>query len=299
MMSGLRIQASRLSGSENAPAAPARVEPLSFSMASSCRRVAAKPARTARSACPWRPLVLVCLSVVLLVTRAGMSLADPGEEHTTTRPLFDHVVIAVPELAPAAATMASVIGVPLRAGGEHPGIGSANFLLSLGDEQYIELIGPQADLREPTGFVERLEAVEGIDLRTFAVAATDLERIEAVAKAHGVRTSGIAAGSRRTGDGRLLRWRRLYTYSDRFAGLVPFFIDWLDTPHPAAEATGEVQLGGLTAVHPKAAALQALYDALGIEVAVRPGSRPGLLLELTTPKGPALILGSGLGLAWE
>lgn len=240
--------------------------------------------------------VAVALCCVALAWLPSTAVADRS---VAVGPSFDHLVLAVPRLEAGAELVAEVLGVPLSPGGEHPGLGSANYLLSFGGRRYLEVIGPQPGPGAMPPFARRLSAVSVPDLRTFAVAAGDLERIEAAAQTAGITTTGIAQGSRRTRDGRLLRWRRLYTYSDEFEGLVPFFIDWLDTPHPAASVTGDVQLARFYVTHPNAAALRRVYAALGVAVPVEASNRPGIVVELQTPSGEVVLLGSGEGLQWE
>jgi hypothetical protein len=53
---------------------------------------------------------------------------------------LDHIVYACKDLAQGAAFIERTLGVPAQAGGQHLRLGTHNMLLSLGPEQYLELI---------------------------------------------------------------------------------------------------------------------------------------------------------------
>ena len=68
-------------------------------------------------------------------------------------------------------------------------------------------------------------------------------------------------------------------------GLVPFFIDWGASPHPAASAPGGASLSALRGEHPNPAGAAALLRSLGLELPVTKGPRPALIAVLDTPRG--------------
>src|SRR6185312_8968160 len=55
---------------------------------------------------------------------------------------LDHLVYAVPDLATAVAEFTARTGVPPAPGGSHVGLGTANHLVGLGGQAYLEIIGP-------------------------------------------------------------------------------------------------------------------------------------------------------------
>jgi hypothetical protein len=153
------------------------------------------------------------------------------------------------------------------------------------------MIGPAAGRPAQTPMARELAALTKPSLRTFAVATTDLDAVAKAAGRAGLMVLGPAAGSRRTPDGRLLNWRSLSIEDRGFAGFMPFFIDWGDTPHPATTSPGGVTLKRFRVEHPRAAELQALYRALGLDIRVDPGPQPHMILEVSTPKGPVTFTG--------
>jgi hypothetical protein len=157
--------------------------------------------------------------------------------------------------------------------------------MSLGPRTYLEVITPAPGQPTTTPMAQSLAATRGLSVRTFAVAASDLEAIAAAARKAGLSAVGPAPGSRQTPDGQLLRWRSLEIGGHGFGEFVPFFIDWDDTPHPATTSPTGVRLEGLRVVHPKAAELKRIYAALGVDVPVEAGPRARFVATLAGPKG--------------
>lgn len=67
---------------------------------------------------------------------------------------LDHVILAVPDLDEAAQHAEQVLGLSVTGGGAHPGFGTANRLVVIGDS-YLELIAAQPGVT-PRGFIGRL-----------------------------------------------------------------------------------------------------------------------------------------------
>lgn len=152
---------------------------------------------------------------------------------------LDHIVICVADLDDAARQFEEEHGVVSVDGGRHPGHGTANRLIPLG-ESYIELlsvVAPREAKTSPLGtWALHRAAVPGADgvcLRTDdldgVAGRLDLEQMEM---------------SRVTPDGMILGWR-LAGLKQALAHQVPFFITWdvpadlhpgrADVVHPAGE----------------------------------------------------------------
>ena len=85
--------------------------------------------------------------------------------------------------------------------------------------------------------------------------------------------------------GVLLSWRLTAPYPMPFDGVLPFVIDWGDTPHPAIDpALPRVDLVGFTGAHPDPTATAAALAALGVHLPVTPGDA-GLTAVLAGPRG--------------
>ncbi|MGE5412658.1 MAG: VOC family protein, partial [Syntrophomonadaceae bacterium] len=105
------------------------------------------------------------------------------------------------------------------------------------------------------------------------------------ALAAGARLGAGADGSRRRAAGSGLGWRFTDPRVLVADGLVPFFIDWGASPHPAASAPGGVSLLALRAEHPYPAGVASLLRALGIDLPMTKGDRAALIAVLEGPKG--------------
>lgn len=80
--------------------------------------------------------------------------------------------------------------------------------------------------------------------------------------------------SRRRPDGVLLSWRLAFA-PDGWDGLVPFRIDWGDTPHPSATAARGARLVSFTGTHPDPEGVAVQLAVTGARLPVSPGP-PGL-----------------------
>jgi glyoxalase-like protein len=210
-------------------------------------------------------------------------------------PTLDHVMLGVSDLALGGKAVEALTGVSPRVGGVHPGRGTANALMSLGGRTYLEVIAPAPGQPIAGPMAQQLAALKAPDIRTFAMATSDLEGVAAAARRAGLTVEGPDPGSRRTPDGQLLQWRTLGVGGHDFGGFVPFFIDWGTTPHPATTSPAGVELTRFRVIHPRAVELRRIYQALGLGIEVTAGVQPLILVELKGPNGPVVLSGDGAG----
>ncbi len=200
---------------------------------------------------------------------------------------LDHLILVAPALEAGISAVEARLGVRAALGGKHPGRGTHNALLGLGEGRYLEIMAKDPDQTVPQ---ERrfLKLAEGTPLRlaTWVAKARDLEAVARRARAAGVELGKPKEGGRTNPDGSRLSWRLLGADAPRLDGLVPFFIDWGDSPHPSASAPAGCLLRGLRALHPRPASVRAALQALELELAVDAGESPALIASLECPRGP-------------
>lgn len=206
---------------------------------------------------------------------------------------IDHLVYACPELGPAVARITALAGVQAASGGQHPGLGTHNALLSLGERTYLEIIAP--DPSQPTPAEQLpfgLAELSAPAVRGWAVAPADLDAAVQASRAAGFDYGPIVTGWRRTTDGHELTWRMTtYPHSPGVA-VRPFLIDWADNPHPASAAPGGLTLEEFRLSSPDPERLHEQLRALGLHLRVEGADRPGLCAVLSGPQGERITLDS-------
>jgi hypothetical protein len=85
---------------------------------------------------------------------------------------LDHLMWGAPSLEEGMAEAERLFGVAAAPGGAHPGGGTRNALLSLGDRVYLEIIAPDPNQELAGTFGERIAGLEGCGLITWAAAAS-------------------------------------------------------------------------------------------------------------------------------
>ena len=119
-------------------------------------------------------------------------------------------------------------------GGAHPGQGTRNSVLSLGDATYVEILA--RDPAQTGGTLDReIAALKGQGLYHWAVGGVDLAEVAARARQAGLDASAVVSGGRHLPDGNWLSWSLVGLRRHGFGALVPFFIDFRGN-HPAATA---------------------------------------------------------------
>lgn len=199
---------------------------------------------------------------------------------------IDHLVYATPDLARGIQKVEQLLGVRATPGGQHPGGGTRNALIGLGDRMYIEIIGPDPDQPKPLRPRRfTIDQIEAPRLVTWAAKGTDLERIVEDAKHHGFELGKVQAGSRRRPDGVLLSWKLTVSPELTDDGVVPFFIDWGAAEHPAASLPKGCTLVSLRAEHPDVDRVKEMLRGVGLDLPVTKGPAPALIATISTPRG--------------
>lgn len=198
----------------------------------------------------------------------------------------DHLVFAVPDLEAGARLIEERLGVETSPGGRHDGLGTRNRLVGLGADTYLEVVSidpgqPTPDRARWFGLDELTEA----RLVTWCARSPDLRALVERGREAGIDLGEAVEGSRQRPDGSRLEWTFSDPWADRAGGVVPFFIDWGDTRHPAADLPRACTLPGLRVEHPDPSRVGRWMRALGLETPVTHGEAPRVVATLGTPNG--------------
>ena len=198
----------------------------------------------------------------------------------------DHLVYATTDLEKSVGEIETCLGVRATPGGQHPGRGTRNALIALSDSSYLEIVGP--DPAQPTTGVPRWFGIDTLvtpRLVTWAAKGSDLTDLAGAAARRGVRLGAVVSGSRKRSDGVILQWRFTDPATVVGNGLVPFFIDWGDSPHPAASAPSGPALVSLRGQHAEPVVIERYLAAVGISLPIEHGPGPTLIATLKTATG--------------
>ena len=194
---------------------------------------------------------------------------------------LDHIMYAVPDLEDSMAEIASITGIVPSDGGVHPGNGTRNALLGLSDSSYLEIIGPDKKQNLENTLGELLVSKNTSGIRAWAVAVSDLELVADVAQDLGFRVRERKEMSRKTPEGSLLEWELLFLDG---GPLLPFFIDWKGSEHPARKAPSGCGLSELSISAEEPKVYQELLNKLQLEVSISEGE-PAISAIIRSPKG--------------
>lgn len=190
---------------------------------------------------------------------------------------LDHLVVRAASLEEGAAHVREALGAEPGPGGRHALMGTHNLLLSLGPDEYLEVIAVDPDTPPPGR--PRWLGLDGFSgapaLGAWVARTDDLDAADPI------------AGEPLAFERGALRWRMAVPPEGALPlrGLHPALLQW-ETPHPAPslpDAGCRLRRLVLTTPEPPAleAALAGLDDA---RVVVEPGT-VGVSAEIETPRG--------------
>ena len=200
--------------------------------------------------------------------------------------LIDHLVYATPDVDESITHLETQLGIRATLGGQHAGKGTRNALLALGPRTYLEIVGP--DHAQPAPSSPRwfgIDTLAAPRLVTWAVHGAALRQLRENAAQDGVDVGDVLAGHRTRPDGVQLSWEYTSPWAMLADGLVPFFIDWGVSPHPAAQAAHGLTLVALHAEHPSPYNVVRMLDILHVVIPVTHASVPALCAMIDGPNG--------------
>ena len=218
---------------------------------------------------------------ILLAGGTTASLAAPGH--------IDHIQIGTSDLDRGIAELTRLTGVRPKIGGTHPGAGTRNALLSLGNGTYLELYAPNPAEPVRSKNVDQLRALKKLTPVGFAATVTDAEALRSSLRKAGLALSPPQPGTRTMPDGSTLHWQGLEIahFDDPLA---PFFIQWADPAlHPSRTSPGGCTLRSLTLQEAHPARLQKALRNLALPVTIRHATAPAIRVRLSCPAGEVIL----------
>jgi catechol 2,3-dioxygenase-like lactoylglutathione lyase family enzyme len=205
--------------------------------------------------------------------------------------MLDHILLGCKDLDRGIAFVEQHTGVRAAFGGVHPGRGTRNALLSLGERHYLEIIAP--DPQQPSAPDTRnLQELTEPRLVGWAAHPGDITQFAVRLRDAGIAFEGPTSGSRKRPDGRLLQWKTLDPKNDEH-GLLPFFIEWgAGTVHPSADAPAGCKIEHFAISGPDDVELKRLCSQLSLNVRVERSEKPQLHARISGPGSRTMQLNS-------
>lgn len=227
----------------------------------------------------------------IFLALAGGAILSPtatwaanAEEDDEVPALLDHIILGCNDLDTGINFVHDGTGVLPAQGGVHPGRGTRNALLSLGERRYLEVIAPDAAQTEIAHFPQ-IRSMKDPRLIGWAVHPPDIAAVAKQLRENKVEFTGPDEGSRKRPDGSVLNWKTINVADDRH-GLLPFFIEWsADSVHPSKDAPAKCTLDFFEILSPDPQDLAFILKRIGVDFPVGRSDRARLHAVITGPKG--------------
>jgi len=233
---------------------------------------------------------LAAISRRLFLAVTGAAIASPSlliaKDENMVPSTLDHILLGSSDLQHGIDFVEKHTGVRAAFGGVHPGRGTQNALLSLGERRYLEIIAPDpAQPGAKKSLAPELQNLREPRLVGWAAHPGALSTYAERLRLAGIAIEGPTPGSRKRPDGHLLQWQILGLAEDA-SGLLPFFIEWApDSVHPSSDAPKGCSLTHFFAESPDLSQLTATLKLLNLDLPLQKGDKARLLATIRGPEG--------------
>jgi hypothetical protein len=216
-------------------------------------------------------------------------LAAGSEGDDDVPALLDHIILGCSDLDKGIEFVHDGTGVLPAMGGVHPGRGTRNALLSLGERRYLEIIAPDPAQTEIVHFPQ-IRSMTDPRLIGWAAHPLDITALAKQLHENKVEFTGPSDGSRKRPDGTVLNWKTINLADDRH-GLLPFFIQWsADSVHPSKDAPAKCTLDYFEILSADPQELAATLKRIGIDFPVQRSDKTRLQAVISGPKGDLKLI---------
>ena len=214
----------------------------------------------------------------------SVAWAADAEDDDDVPALLDHILLGCNDLGRGIELVEENTGVHAAIGGVHPGRGTRNALLSLGERRYLEIIAPDPAQREIVHYPQ-IRQMADPRLVGWAVHPPDIAAVAKQLRENKVEFTGPDDGSRKRPDGRVLNWKTINLADDRH-GLLPFFLEWsADSVHPSVDAGKGCTLDFFEVLSAHPEELSATLKRIGLDFPVQRSDKERLHAVISGPKG--------------
>lgn len=205
---------------------------------------------------------------------------------------LDHIIWACPDLERGSRKFEALTGVRPRYGGVHASGATHNALVALGTRCYLEILAPVGPpAAEEDAWTRIARTAKEPRVLTYCLrSGSPLQELAAVAEGLSWQNAMVASNGRTTPAGIELRWQWFAPIAEPFGLAFPFFIDWLDSTHPALSLNREepgdaIALRRFAVGHPDARGLEQTLGKFGASISTYASDAVGFEVILETPKG--------------
>jgi hypothetical protein len=218
------------------------------------------------------------------IVSPSVTWAADVEDDNDVPAFLDHIILGCNDLDRGIALIEESVGVRPAIGGVHPGRGTRNALLSLGERRYLEIMAPDPAQSQIAHFPQ-IRAMTDPRLIGWAVHPPDIAAIAKQLRENQIAFEGPDDGSRKRPDGRVLTWKTVNLADDRH-GLLPFFIEWsAASVHPSKDAPSRCSLAYFEIMSADPEELSSAFKRIGLDLPVQRSDKARLRALISGPKG--------------
>jgi hypothetical protein len=236
---------------------------------------------------PHRLLAVTALCIASLSSCSTETL--PAVSRSGAPVWIDHITVGTNDLDAAMAEFEQLTGVRPVLGGVHPGKGTRNAVVSLGEDAFLELYAPNPAEPRETETVRSLQALRKMKPVAWALATSEESKLRSALASTPFNLESPTPGARLTASGMVLEWAD-FGFADVDHPLLPFFIRWKQPSlHSSRTAPQGCRLLSVRLADPQPKILLAAINAVRLQVTVKKAPERKMEVRLACPRGNVVL----------